>query len=413
VTQDAAPRHPNGSFPRAIAAQAARPAFCYTGEAAPTDLELPKARMRRLALLAAATLLLAPTADAVDVNDGQLAIHGDGAWSLQKTSNRNGFLDATPEGNYDTASFNLLLAVRPTPAITFNVYLEFDPDHTGVEWMFVEWRVSDRLRLRAGRVKQPIGNSGELVYAGTTRPFYDLAVSIYGPSNIAATAYLGAGATGTFASDSSWTLDYDLYAGALKLAELETYRALEVPADPTSDQPIREDRQQVRQIIGGRLSVTSPFDLTLRLSGYGGKMHKDETRNVTFLVTGLSAEYRVSRLKLGAELFYTVEVGIEHAVGSALEASWSFDEHWQVAARLEGYQSKVHTITVSSPLLNHREAALALDYWFTPTLVLKASAHRIVGNRFVYPDGASSRDLVTTPPAERTSMFLAGVQFAF
>ena len=398
---------------RGIAAQAARPAFCYTGGAAPSNLEHLKARMRRLALLAAASLLLAPTADAVDVNDGQLAIHGDGAWSYQRTTGKNGYQDATPVGNYNTAAFNLLLAVRPTAAVTFNVYLEFDPDHTGVEWMFVEWRISDRLRLRAGRVKQPIGNSGELVYAGTTRPFYDLATSLYGPANIAATAYLGAGATGAFTSDSNWTLDYDLYAGALKLVELETYRALEVPADPTSDQPIRVDRQQVRQIIGGRLSVTSPFDLKLRLSGYGGKMHKDEVENVTFLVTGLSAEYQVSRLKLGAELFYTVEVGIEHALGTALEASWFFDDHWQVAVRLEGYRSKVHTISVTSPLLDHREAALALDYWFTPTLVVKASAHRIVGNRFVYPDGATYQDLVTTPPAERTTMFLAGVQFAF
>jgi hypothetical protein len=413
VTQDAAPRHPNGAVRRGIAAQAARAAFCYTGEAAPTDLELPKARMRRLALLAAASLLFPPTADAVDVNDGQLSIHGDGAWSFQKTGNRNGYLDATPEGNYDTASFNLLLAVRPTPAISFNIYLEFDPDHTGVEWMFVEWRVSDRLRLRAGRVKQPIGNSGELQYAGTTRPFYNLPTSIYGPSNIAATAYLGVGATGTFAGDSGWTLDYDLYGGALQVTELETYRALEVPADPTSGALVRQDWQQVREIVGGRLSLTTPFELVLRLSGYGGRMPKDEVKPVTFLVGGLSAEYRVSRLKLGAELFLTNEVGFERAVGAALEASWSFDEHWQAAARLEGYQSKVAAITVSSPLLRHREGAVALNYWFTPSLVVKASVHRIVGNRFVYPDGATYQDLVDSPPAERTTMFLAGVQFAF
>jgi hypothetical protein len=370
--------------------------------------------MRRLALLAAASLLAAPAAGAVDINDGLLAIHGDGAWAFQKTSNRNAYLSATPEGNYDTAAFNLLLAVRPTPEISLNVYLEFSPEHTGVEWMFVEWRVSDRLRLRAGRVKQPIGNSGELQYAGTTRAFYNLPTSIYGPSNIAATAYLGVGATGTFAGDSGWTLDYDLYGGALQVTELETYRALEVPADPVANGlPVQPDWQQVREIIGGRLSLTTPFELTLRLSGYGGKMPKDEVEPVTFLVGGLSAEYRVSRLKLGAELFFTNEVGYERAVGAALVASWSFDEHWQVAAQLEGYQSKVPSIAVSSSLLHHREGALGLNYWFTPALVLKASVHQIVGNRFAYTEGATYQDLVTAPPQERTSMFLSGLQFTF
>jgi len=369
--------------------------------------------MHRFALLAVASLLAAPSALAIDVQDGQLAIHGDGAWSFQKTGNRNGYLDASSAGNYDTASFNLLLAVRPTPGVSFNVYLEFDPDHTGVEWMFVEWRVSDRLRLRAGRVKQPIGNSGELQYAGTTRPFYDLPTSIYGPANIAATAYLGVGATGTFTADSGWSLDYDLYGGALKVPELETYRALIVPPEPGLDAPVAIDRQQVRGILGGRLSLTSPFDLTLRLSGYGGKMDKDELSQVTFLVGGLSAEYQVSRFKIGAELFYSDEVGVEHAVGTALTASWFFDDHWQAAVQLEGYQAKVHAIAVSSPLLRHREGALALDYWFTPTLVVKASVHRIIGNHFAFPDGATYQDLVTTPPQEGTTKFLAGVQFAF
>jgi hypothetical protein len=371
--------------------------------------------MRRLALLAAATLLAAPSTRAVDINDGQLAIHGDGAWSFQKTSNGNSYFDATPEGNYNTASFNLLLTVRPTSELSFNAYLEFEPDHVGLEWMFVEWRSSDQLRIRAGRVKQPIGNSGELVYAGTTRPFYDLATSIYGPANIAATNYLGIGATGTFSSESGWTLGYDAYAGAIKLSELETYRALEPPKSPPADltQPVVEDRQQVREIVGGRLSLTTPFELTLRLSGYGGQLQKDEIREVTFLVGGVSAQYQLGRLLLDGELFWSDEVGIERALGTSLTASWFFDEHWQVAARAEGYRSKVEAITVQSRLLRHTEVALALNYWFTPTLVIKGSVHQVVGNHFVFPGDATYQSLVDHLPAERTTRFLVGVQFSF
>jgi hypothetical protein len=368
--------------------------------------------MRRLALLAA-TLLAAPIAGAVDINDGQLAIHGDGAWSLQKTSNKNTSFDATPEGNYNTATFNLLLSVRPTTELSFNAYLEFEPDHVGLEWLFVEWRVSDRLRIRAGRVKQPIGNSGELVYAGTTRPFYDLAASIYGPANIAATNDLGLSATGSFSSDSGWTLDYDAYGGAIKLSELETYRALQVPAHPGLDDTVSEDRQQVKEILGGRLSLTSPFELTLRLSGYGGRLQKDDVKKVTFLVGGLSAQYRLGRLLLDGELFLSDEIGIEKSLGTSLTASWFFDEHWQVAARAEGYRSKVESVTVESRLLRHTEVALALNYWFTPTLVAKGSIHQMAGNHFVFPDGSTYQQLVDHLPAERTTKFLAGVQFSF
>lgn len=369
--------------------------------------------MRRLALLITASSLAAPAVHAVDINEGQLAIHGDGAWSFQSTSNRNGYLGATPDGNYDLASFNLLVAARPTPLLTITADLAFDPRHVGLEWMFVEWRVSDRLRLRAGRVKQPIGNSGELQFAGTTRPFFNLATSIYGPANMVANSYLGVGATGQLTPDSPWTLAYDLYFGALKLTELETYRGLEVPAEPTVNDPVAVDRQLVREILGGRLSLTTPFDLTLRVSGFGGRLLKDEPTRTTFLVGGLSAEYQSRRLRLGAEVFYSNELGAEHSVGAHLTAAWSFDDHWQAAARVEGHQTWVHDITGISPLQRHREAALGLNYWFTPALVVKGSLHQVVGNRFAYPAGVTYLELATRLPAERTITVLLGTQFAF
>jgi hypothetical protein len=369
--------------------------------------------MRRSALLAAAALLAAPPARAVDVNDGQLAIHGDGAWSFQRTSNGNGSQDATPEGNYDLASFNLLIAARPSPRLTITADLAFDPHHVGLEWMFVEWRASDRLRLRAGRVKQPIGNSGELVFAGTTRAFYNLPTSIYGPANMVGTAYLGLGATGEVSPDSAWSVTYDAYAGALKLSELETYRALERPAKPGLDRVVALDRQQVREIVGGRLSLATPFEFTARVSGFGGRLQKDDGRRTSFLTGGLSAEYRLRALRLDAEIFLSDELGVEHSVGAHLTTAWWFDEHWQAALRLESDQTWVAQIAGVSPLQRHRELALGLDYWFSPLLVVKASVHRVDGNHFVFPAQASYRDLVTSPPERLTTLVLLGTQFAF
>jgi hypothetical protein len=62
----------------------------------------------------------------------------------------------------------------------------------------------------------------------------------------------------------------------------------------------------------------------------------------------------------------------------------------------------------------HREAAIGLNYWLSPKLVVKSSFHRVNGNRFAVPPPETFPDLVAAGQLQHeTSLFMFGVNFAF
>ncbi len=366
------------------------------------------------ALLAAAALLpaLLPTpAAAVDVADGKLTLHGDGQWSYRRTTGRNAFLDATPEGNYDTAMFDLVLAARPSEDLVISAQLGFDPEGTQAEWVFAEWRLHDALRLKVGKITQPIGNFNELRFAGTTRAFFDLPQGLYGPGNVLASAVLGVAVTGQRPLDGGWTVAWDAYGGALRLAELETYRGLTAAADGA---PVAPDEQQVRDILGARLSLTTPADLVLRLSAYGGKSKAEAVSPKAFYAGGASLQYRDDRLWLSAEAFGSHEVGAETTWTGNAAVAWFLGDHLQVAARAEVARTRIPGLGTRSALQRHAEWALGLNWWATPEMALKASFHDLTGNRFAFPEGATDAELAAGDGlSDRTQLVVVGAQFSF
>jgi hypothetical protein len=369
----------------------------------------PMRRPPSLAALALAAALLPAPAPAVDLADGKLSIHGDGQWAYRRTAGDNGYLEGTPEGNYDTAMFDLVLTARPSEDLVISAQLGFEPDDTGAEWVFAEWRFSEALRLKVGKIQQPIGNFNELRFAGTTRAFFDLPESLYGPGNILAHAVLGVAVTGQAALAGGWTVAWDAYAGALRLAELETYSGL---VDPTGA-PVVADEQQVRDVLGARLSVTTPGDLTLRLSGYGGQAKAESTSTKGFYAYGASLQYRDDRLWLSAEGFGSIEVDSETTWSGYAMAGWFLTEQLQAAVRVEVARTRLPGLGARSPLQRHADWALGLNWWFTPGMVVKASFQDVTGNRFAFPEEASDLELVSDPPSERTQLVVLGAQFSF
>jgi hypothetical protein len=371
--------------------------------------------MRSLLPIAALALLAPAAAAAIDLADGQLSLHGDGEWSYRRTSGSNSIGLASPEGNYDTAKFDLVLTVRPAPELVLSALLGFDPDGATAEWVFAEWRFSEQARVRVGKIQQPFGNFNELRFAGTTRPFFDLPISVYGPANLVGVSYLGLGLTGDWISESGWTVAWDAYGGAVSLDEFEGYQYLvDVPPPAPGDETVGMEQQQVRDILGGRLSITTPQDLTLRLSGYGGNVSKEAGETGGFYAFGASLQYRTERLGLSAEAFHSVEPGREDSWAGYGIASYFLTEHLQAGLRAEAHRTSVRNFSGDSALLRHTEVAGVLGYWVNPSLVFKGSAHAVVGNRFALPEGADANAVATTdPPAEQTWMFILGTQFAF
>ena len=369
--------------------------------------------MRRplaLAALAIGVAVLPGPAAAVDLADGKLSLHGDGQWSYRRTAGRNAYLDGTPEGNYDSAMFDLVVTARPSEDLVISAQLGFDPQETAAEWVFAEWRFSEALRLKVGRIPQPIANFNELRFAGTTRAFFDLPTGLYGPGNILASAVLGVAMTGQAPLDGGWTLAWDAYAGALRLAELEAYRGL--VAAP-SGLAVTVDEQQVREVLGARLSVTTPGDLTFRLSGYGGQAKAEAASDGAFLSGGASLLYRGERLWLSAEAFGSHEVSGETTWSGYASAAWFCTEHLQAAARAELARTRLPGLGTGSALQRHAEWAAGLSWWFTPEMAVKASFHDVTGNRFAFPAEATDLSLANDPPSDRTQLVVLGAQFSF
>jgi hypothetical protein len=353
---------------------------------------------------ALAILLSAPAvARAVDVGDGKLTLHGAGGWNYARTDEN--FYYADDDGDYETAMFDLALAARPADQLVITAQLGFEPDEVELEWAFAEWRRSDAARFRIGQVQQPLGNYAEMRFVGTARPFYELPTSVYGPSDIGAASYYGVGLTGD-RELGDWRLGYDAYAGAITLDVFEPFEVLEPGADPAA--PVELEEATMEGILGGRVSLTTPIGLVLRASAYGGDAQNegDDEESARF-VGGLSAFYVGEHLWLSVEGFGNVERGSEQQVSAYAEVAWFFNSWLQVAARYDFARTSLDDYDGSSPLLRHDEVAVGMNFWFSPELVVKLSAHHVEGTRFVAPgDGALSAD-------GKTNLVFAGAQFAF
>lgn len=381
--------------------------------------------MRTIAMRAAVALaLLAPAASrAVDVGDGILSINANAEWWYGQ-SDRNRFLGADSDGTWRNEMFDLLLTGHPREDLTVSAQLGLDRTGTAsLEWMFGEWRVRDALRLRAGKVKQPLGNYAELQFVGTSRPFLTLATSVYGPADIVTTAVTGVGLTGAVRFGKT-ELAYDLYGGTQDLVGFDTFFVLRpefapgspsLPPELDTGRPIANRSQLVENVMGGRLSLTLPFDLVLRASAWTGHLEKfdDGYPKDRTVVYGLSAWYRNDKLWLSAEGFRANEHGwSDQWSGYAEVAYFVYAERLQVSGRYEIARVKIPGYALGSdPLLRHDETSIGLGWWFTPQAVVKASAHLVEGKRFTRYEGEFAS--FGAVPSERTNLYLVGAAFTY
>lgn len=368
-----------------------------------------------VASLAVAVAALASRAAALDVAEGKLTVAGFGHWGYGETANENVYLVGDDDGRYDNAQFSLAVTAYPEEALVVagQVFLTASGEAT-LDWAFAEYRLHDLARVRAGKVKNPLGIFMEVKDVGTLRPFFSLPQSIYGAGNLGAESYVGAGITGEWQAMSGWGLAYDAYVGALAIAAFEPTAAPPVGAGGTAPpfdfSAVGVEEEEATDVLGGRVVLTTPVDgLTFRLSGYTGKLEEDEREATRIVTYGASAEYALEDVQLRGELFRSTEGDVETNVAGYVEVAWTFLPRLQAAARYERARQEKEGVPDDSPLLDHDEVAFGLAYWPSPNLVVKASYHRVEGNRFAVP--ALSADDGSVP--SRTDLFVAGAQFSF
>jgi hypothetical protein len=361
-------------------------------------------------LTAIAAALLAGRAGAVDVGDGKLTVSGFGEWGYGRTTNGNAYLLGEEDGGYDNAQFALALTAQPQDHVIVAGQLFVARDgEVSLDWAFAEYRLHDLLRVRAGKVKNPLGLFMEVKDVGTLRPFFTLPQSIYGPAEFAAEAYLGVGITGEWTGARGWGLAWDAYAGALEIPSFEPGEAV-LAGPPPWDFTAARDVEEAKGVVGGRVAVSTPVDgLTARVSAFTGELAGIDGGTKRVTVVGASGEYAVERLQLRGELFRGAEGDEETNVGGYAEVAWSFLPNVQAALRYDASRQHRDGVSPDSRFLRHREGAVGVSYWPSPSLVFKASYHAVDGNRFAVPavsrpDGSLDRT---------THLFVAGAQFSF
>ena len=364
-------------------------------------------------LVALAVLASAGQAQAQEV---AVALHGFGSWSYGNT-NSNVYLAGRPEGDYRRTDFALNLAAAVGDKLKIHsevVWREGDDGSAaGLDYAFAEYALSDNVSLRLGQIKQPFGIYTEVFAVGTLRPFIDLPQSLYGPVGFVGQAYKGIGLSGS-AGSGSWSLAYDVYGGGQNLAKFFIPEAY-YHGDPIVAGVGEIELLSTRNVFGGRLVAHTPVSgLSFGGSAYSGTLDEAAANRRTVVAGQL--EYRSNKFTLESEVAYLNQVGDEHSTAYYAQAAYRITPRWQVAGQYDYLKNVFDGIDPSAaPSLQfHKEGAVAINYWFSRSLVLKAEFHRVSGNRFALPDPENlAAEITAGTLSTTTNLVQFGAQFSF
>jgi len=348
--------------------------------------------------------LFAATAPALAQDANELAIHAFGS-SLYGKTDGNTYSVGTEEGRYSNSQLSLNLSAHVSDKLQITGQMAFSQNGEGVQptldYAFAEWRFSDGLKLRAGRVQQPFGLYTEVFKVGTLRPFAILPQGIYGPVGFVAEGYDGIGLTGRWRSSSGWALQYDVYGGGVELGG-------DAILPPSGENQEAGGTETVRNSVGGRIVIETPVaGLAFGVSGYSGE--EDVERHSVY---GAQAEYVAGPWSLRAEYGRLVSRSRTHAF--YVEGARRIGP-LQAAARFDWFEARaVAEALPAESLGRHRDTAFGLNYWFHPGLVLKVSYHIVEGNRIARPAAEELPAVLSAGTLDtRTHLLVAGAQFSF
>ena len=118
----------------------------------------------RMALSLSAACVFAPLAHAVELGDSA-ELHGYGSQDYWQTSH-NTYMDASHTGTWDNNFLGLVGTVSLNDASKLWAQLETSTeDTTRFTWFFVDYQLTNELRVHAGRVKFPLGLYNETIDA--------------------------------------------------------------------------------------------------------------------------------------------------------------------------------------------------------------------------------------------------------
>jgi hypothetical protein len=374
--------------------------------------------IRRLLAACGIGLLLAGPLAAQDLSD-HVTIHGFASWGYGRT-NVNNYLTGTEDGNYRQGQFSLNATAALGERLTvvaqpsFSQGAEEGVSAVSLDYAFAQWKVSDALKIRMGKVQQPFGIYTEILKVGTLRPFFSLPQSLYGPSGMATDGLTGVGLSVSSPAGKPWGVTADVYGGGIDLTEFLV--PIDINRGDTLGPPEDLENEVNRDVVGLRVVVRTPVPgLSVGGSAFTGVAEEGGVKNRN-TVFGFQAEYLTDVWSVRAEYAHDTE-GQKYIINAGyVEAAYRITPQWQVAARWDRFQNSLPGFPspIFPALIRHRDWAAGVAYWLNPNLVLKAAYHDVSGNRFAGPDVADylpQADAGTLNP--KTHLVEIGAQFSY
>jgi hypothetical protein len=356
-------------------------------------------------------------------------------------TDRGAYLAGTPDGSFQNAQFGLRTSVPVNDRLTLSALVNWreagqnrGQPRTDITFLFATYRLSRAWDLRLGKVKSPNNLYSEVFDIGTLRPFLSLPQGIYGGTGNAFTSYSGVGINGT-----AYVKDWQLGIASYVSGGNYTYNSTRFDLAPGTN---GEVDVTLRSVLGGRVFVRPPVPGLLigvsgvraRINGCNAVNSQSCRDNILGNQGSAQFEYMTDRLWLRSEAALIKAAGFLDSKGGYAQAAWFLTRRWQVAAQYDvqtdDYDALAATILAEGgapqqggnalpPLPKaidrHRDVSIGLNYWVTPDMAVKVSAHDVDGWRFARPPRTGILQGLATQqfPAVRSRMLQAGIQFNF
>ena len=263
-------------------------------------------------------------------------------------------------------------------------------DEVELDWAFYERRLADHTSLKVGRVQIPLGIFNEIRDVGTILPFYRPPFLFYREGTFTNETVDGVVLSHTFWPESDWSLEADFFVG--------NWETFELTPLGESDATIATDEG-----YGTQLWLNTPIP-SLRF-GYG--IHwRDRTggaegvirlpgSTTRFVDWYASVEAAFEKFVLRAEWRqFTGDPEVSPAFGADdffsnidnyyIHMGYHFTERFRVYAQYEKSDSSLHAsvFTNDFDVSLEQDLGIAVNYLFSPNLVLKAEHHIVKGEDF-------------------------------
>lgn len=259
-------------------------------------------------------------------------------------------------------------------------------DEIELDWAFYERRLTDQASIKIGRVQIPLGIYNEIRDVGTVLPFYRPSFAFYREGAFTSETIDGVVLAHTFGAESDWALDADVYFGEFTLQEFDAFGGEGVLIARAED------------VYGLQLWLSTPVS-GLRFGLGGHKRDVTEGGPAVVRPPGVTDQFDDYYLSIDLtrdRFLFQTEVRRFSADPNQFFFGGTFDLYYAQAGFNITDKFRVYALAEYTDISADREDTLpnigipftedldftnleaygvALNYQFTPNLVLKAEHH--------------------------------------